>query len=341
LEVRIVRAGAAVVTIAVALRDPSDFKQVPRVQQRLEAEERELLAGSDPWSARLQRVEPERQRDVIDLSHGRLHRIQRSALLAGPEDLREFFRDTGVGVTYAEGSEWAELTLTPGRPSRATAAQRQHLSSGLEAFAANLAAYAAATKRLYDHLDANPERARACLAAIVAESAAEEELTGDEPELVADVNEAIGEMGEILAPAEDEPFTLDEISRLVYDPFPASMRVSVPGTIVEREGFPGELTSELKIPALSIWSAFELLEGRWFSPDPALALWRHDAAKTRKPFDLEGFLALPRRASIAPTEGDARRAIAAQLEPAGVYRVRWTVSASDDDASELTALPEP
>lgn len=330
LEVRVLRGGASVVSVGVVLRDPSEFDKAPRVQQRLESEARDLGEGNDPWSARLRRVEPERQRDVLDRERGGLRRVVRHALLRTPEDLREFFRDTGVGVAYAEGKDWAELTLLPGRTARATSAQRQRLDTEMDAFSANLASYAAAMRALYRYLDAHPDRARVCLGEVLSVKTEGDTLTDDESALVERVNDAISAIGTVLDPAPGEPYTLDEISRLVYDPFPAPVRLGVPGTIVEREGYPGELGSALQIPVFSIWSAFERLEGRWFSPDPALALWRNDLAKKGKEFDLDGFLAIPRHAEIAPTADEVRGAIESQLRPEPVYRVRWTPSAKDD-----------
>jgi hypothetical protein len=330
LEIRMLRGGASVVSVGVVLRDPSEYDKAPRVQQRLESEARDLGEGNDSWSARLRRVEPERQRDTVDRERGSLRHVVRHALLRTPEDLREFFRDTGVGVSYAAGTDWAELTLMPGRIARATSAQRQHLEAEMDAFSAHVASYAAATRALYRYLDANPDRARVCLAEVLSVKTEGETLTEDESALVEKVNDAISAIGTVLDPAPGEPYTLDEISRLVYDPFPAPVRLSVPGTILEREGYPGEIGSALQIPVYSIWSAFERLEGRWFSPDPALALWRNDLAKKGQEFDLDGFLALPRRAGVAPTAGEVRGAIEGQLRPAPVYRVRWTPSANDD-----------
>ena len=332
LELRILRGGASLVSIGVALRDPSDYDREPRVKQRLESEARALDERTDPWSARLRRIEPERQREVVDRQRGRLRRVTRQVLLGNRADLRELFRDTGVDVAYAEGKDWAELTLVPGRSSRATAAQRLRLDRDLDAFSANLGSYAAATRKLYDYLDANPARARACLAEALSVKIKGEKLTDVESALATSVNDAIGAICAALDPAPGEPYTLDELSRLVYDPFPAPMLVTVAGEIVEREGFPGELKSPLRIPVFSIWSAFERLDGRWFSPDPALALWRDDLAKTGKEFDLEGFVALPRRAGPAPTASEVRGAIENELRPAPVYRVRWTPAAKDDAA---------
>jgi hypothetical protein len=158
-----------------------------------------------------------------------------------------------------------------------------------------------------------------------------EKLTDPESALTTRVNDAISAVVAVLDPAPGEPYTIDEISRLVYDPFPAPMRVSVSGEIVEREGFPGELGSELRIPVFSIWSAFERLGGRWFSPDPALAIWRNDIAKTGKEVDLDAFLAIPRRTAPAPMETEVRGAIENELRPAPVYRVRWTPAEKDDN----------
>jgi hypothetical protein len=45
LEVRLRRGGASVVSVVVALRDPEDYGQSPRVRQRLESEAREFAAG--------------------------------------------------------------------------------------------------------------------------------------------------------------------------------------------------------------------------------------------------------------------------------------------------------
>lgn len=324
LDVRMLHGGASVVSVGVVLREPSDYDRSPRVQQRLESEARELEAGSDPWSARLRSVDPQRQRDIVDRDQGRLRRVVRHALLREPEDLREFLRDTGVGVVYADGEGWAELSLSPGRSGRATSAQRQRLDVELDAFSADLTKYAATTKALYDYLETNPDRARACLSEVLSVKTEGGKLTDEESALVERINDAISSLGAVLDPAPGEPYTIDEISRLVYDPFPAPMRVTVTGEIVEREGFSGELESELRIPVLSIWSAFERLEGRWFSPDPAIAMWRDDIAKSGKPFDLDAFLAIPRRAAAAPMETEVRGAIENQLKPEPVYRVRWT-----------------
>jgi hypothetical protein len=328
LDIVMLRDGGSVVSIAIALRKPSDYANNPNVQQRLEAESRALEEGTDPWSARIRTAEPSRERDVRDRDHGRLHRVTRHASFDAPADLRAFLRDTGVGVSYDEGSDWAELTILPGKTGRPTTAQRERVKAELGAWSATLSAYFAATADLYAYLERQPERARPCLAVLLATLPEGEKLSEEEARLTKAVDGTMSECGSVLDAPADEAYTIDELSRMVYDPFPAPVRVVVPGTIVEREGFPGDLGAPLAIPVASFWSAFARLDGRWAAPDIALAAWRHDLAGSGKEFDLEAFLAIPRRAS-RPSADDVQEAIEGQLRPAPVYRVRWTPAEKD------------
>lgn len=123
---------------------------------------------------------------------------------------------------------------------------------------------------------------------------------------------------------DDDAWTLDELSRLVFDPFPAPVRIVVPGKVLEREGFSGPVDAPLEIPGFSLWTAFASLEGRWVSPDPLVALFRHDQSKRGKVFDLPAFVAASRRAGSAPDAEEVSAAVASRLRPAPVYRVRWS-----------------
>jgi hypothetical protein len=322
LDLWILPGGASVVTIGIVVRDPSDFEGNPKVRQRLEAEMRALAEGTDPWSLRLRAASPVRERDVADREEGRLCRVTRHASFDAPDDLRAFLRDTGVGVDYGEGKGWAELTILPGRSGRPTTAQRERVKEALEKWSGTLASYFAATADLYAYLDGHPDRARACLAVLLTALPEGETLSDDEARLTKAVDDAMSECWEVLVVPPDEAYTIDELSQMVYDPFPAPIRVSVPGKIDEREGFPGELDAPLVVPTTSLWSSFERIEGRWAAPDIAQAVWRHDRAAPKTEFDFDAFVALPRRAS-RPDVGEVRAAIEAALRPASVYRVRW------------------
>lgn len=323
LDIRILRGGASVVTVGVVLRKASDFSESPRVQQRIDSETRALEDGSDAWSTRLRAADPALERAVTDRERGRLFRVTRHARFDSPEDLHAFLRDTGVSVAYDEGRDWAELTILPGRPGRPTTAQRERVKSELASWSAKLAAYFAATEALYGYLETHPDRARPCLAQILTKLPEGESLSEGEEKLAKAVEDTMNEAGVVLTAPPDEAYTIDELSRLVYDPFPAPIRVAVPGKIVEREGFPGELEAPLAIPVASFWAAVERLEGRWARPDPMLATWRTDVANHGKEVDLDAFLSVPRQAS-SPTALEIQRAIEDQLRSPSLYRVRWT-----------------
>ena len=328
LDIRMLSEGGSVVSVRVSVRKPSDFDDRPKVRQRIESEIRALEEGTDPWAERLAAASPTRERDVRDLAEGRLFRLTRHGQLEGPDDLRAFLRDTGVDAAYAKGDDWEELTLLPGRPGRPTLAQRERVRSELDSWSEKLAVYFSALADLYGYLDHHPDRARACLASIVAKVPDDESLSDEESDLSKAVEDAIGDCGSVLVAPPDEPYTIDELSRMVYDPFPAAIRIAVPGQVLEREGFPGEGT--LEIPEASLWSAFVRLEGRFASPDPAVIVWRHDT-EGGDDIDLDA-LGAQRRHASRPTAGEMRTAIENQLRTAPVYRVRWAPAAEPDEA---------
>lgn len=342
LDIRMLAGGASVVSLRVSLRDPSDFAESPKLRERLESETRALEEGTDPWSARFAAASPARERDVRDTADGKLIRLTRHGRLATPDDLRAFLRDAGVGVSYDHGEGWEELTLLPGHPLRVTSAERERVKTELASWSTKLSAYFASLERLYDYLDRRPERARVCLASIVSKVPEGESLTGEESRLTDAVEDAMGACGAILTAAKDDAYTLDELSRRVYDPFPAAIRIAVPGAVVEREGFAGAGDAPLEIPEASLWSAFTRLQGRFASPDLAVLMWRQDVGGKDAAIDVDALAAARRRAG-KPSADEIRAAIEDQLRTAPVYRVRWAPEAGreaplpfDDEASPET-----
>jgi len=323
LDIDMLGRGASRVSVSVALRDPSDYDRVPRARTRLESEARALDQGSDAWSDRLRAAAPAHETTTAEREKGTLRRVEREADLDAPDDLAALFRDTGIGVAYTEGDGWAELSLTPGSSRRATSAQRQVVREQLSRFCEAAASYIGAVAELYRYLDAHPERSRVCFAAVVSEVPEGETLHRDEELLVEAVSQGIGNIGSVLDVAPGDALTLDEMSALVYDPFPAPTRITVPGKILDRDGFPGAFDGPLSIPRLSFWSAYTRLSGRWLAPDPALELWRHDADSGSAPIDVEALAAIPRRAGPAPDAAELRHAVELDLTPAPVYSVRW------------------
>ena len=319
IEVKMLDGGASQVSVTVALRDPGDYDRMPMVRERLEDEARAYEAGTDAWADRLRAASPSRERVSVDREKGTLRRVERQADLDGPADLAALLRDTGVEVSYADGDGWAELALVPGSSRRATSAQRQLVRSELDRFSEAASAYVEATAKLYAYLERHPDRARACLGAIVSDKPGGDPASEEEAAILGAVDEKIGELGDVLQIAPDQALTLDELSGLVHDPFPAQVHVVVPGKILEREGFGDELT----IPRFTLWSAYTRLSARWVAPDLALELWKHDRERGSRPIDLSRLASTPRRVGSTPSAIEIRRALERELTPAPVYRVRW------------------
>jgi hypothetical protein len=136
--------------------------------------------------------------------------------------------------------------------------------------------------------------------------------------------------GVLLVPSGDE-LSLDELSHLVYDPFPARLSVRLPAAPEEVEGFARDAEGELTVPGLGLWPALRALEGRWLSPDPVLLYVERRGKSEEAPLDLAAFLARERRAMPPPSAAEVRLAIEERLQPASLYRAVWTVLPGEDD----------
>jgi hypothetical protein len=330
LQVRLPSSGGYLVTVTVALHERDDYRDRPDVQDRLDAAARELDERRDPWADRIREMEVDAVREIVDRrTDDRITRVVRHVRGFDPSSLSRMLRDAGVDVAYAERDEWRELTLAPLGGGPASASQRQRVSASLATWSQDIAAYAKATIRLYRYLDAHPDHAKACLSRVLDDKTDDSALSPEEEELASAVADAMNQVALALWPGEHDAYTLDELSRRVYDCFPAPTTIVVSGTILEREGFPGELSAPLLIPERSLWSALARLEGRWFSPDPLVQAWRADVSG--KLLDSSKFAALPRRVAPPPTAADVKRAIEAELRPPPVYRVRWKPAPSGDE----------
>jgi hypothetical protein len=60
-------------------------------------------------------------------------------------------------------------------------------------------------------------------------------------------------------------FSLDEISHLVYDPFPALISVDLPSPLLEIEGFEQLGERSVAIGGLGLWRSLVALEESWVS----------------------------------------------------------------------------
>jgi len=351
VEFRFLPEGAVVVTTNVAFSSDDDYRDNPAVLGRLQEARQNALDGRDVWVQRYASLNADAEQIRLDKEKGNLARVSHRAHVKNPENLGRFFSDSPIVVNYSAGDGSAELAIYPGGPWRATQDEQTRLAKVFDEWTRDVARYLKATRRLYEYLERNPSRARVCIGNVFEDLLPKETRANlepprmpDEDEMVSDVHDGLSSvLGQFLVP-KNETLSADELSHLVYDPFPAPITVRVPGKILDAQGFTGG-AGGLTIPGLVLWDALRSLEGHWVSPDPIVAYYEHGRTvkSAKKTFDLEGFLARRRTYTDTPTEYEIKRAVEQFLTPASVYRVRWqTVKpAKGDDTFDWDQLDKP
>lgn len=324
--------GATVRTL-VRLRPASDLEGRPR--ERVARTARALAEESDVWAGRIREMEPAEDRFELGRRGGEIVEAVRTATLERREAVETLFAATPVGARYAEGPDWQELTLSPDRTGPASAAERRVTDGEIERWAEGAAAYFEAATGLWQFVERRPERARPCFDAIFAHGWSPAHDAGEEEaSLIRVLEERTGSVLAMFEAREEQEFTLSERVRRAYDPFPAEVTVRVSGEVLESEGFARASDGAFDVAALDLWNAFRSLEGRWISPDPAVALWKHDVAADKGPFDVAAFVALPRFAARAPRASEIVTELRKALEPAPCYRVRWRRPAEEPERDD-------
>ena len=184
---------------------------------------------------------------------------------------------------------------------------------------------------LYAMLDEKPERANACLAALFSDVTKERGDVLDDRErgLVETLGHDLSEAAKVLQVDEKDLYTTNELSHLVFDPFPARLTVRPGGAVSEVEGFAAQPDGSLLVPGLGIWEAYEALGGRFAAPDLLGVYITARRAGTRD-LDVAALAATPRR--VTRMDAPAVRAeLLRFLMPAPVYRVSFAVKPPSED----------
>jgi len=347
IDIRFLGPESALVRVTVRLADPAHFKDSPAARDRIESARRAIVELRDPWSDRLKSLAPEAERITWDRSRGDVVRFDHRVVVADAAHLHSFFKDTLVQAQVSRREEATEFTLTPWPGSRAGRPESERLEHALDDWAGAVARYLAAGRSLYDYLEANPGRARPCFANLfknlLPEDAREDAdtLNDRDEEVVDPFSDAMAALLGLFEVTAGEAYSLEELSALVHDPFPAPLTVRVPGPVLDVEGFETGAGGTLRVPSVSLWSAFMRLEGRWIDPNPVVVYYRH-ADKDKEHFDLDAFLAQPR--SVTPPAGAAEvvDALAKEMRTAPVYRVRWSTAGLEEPqtSGDLWDRPE-
>ena len=256
--------------------------------------------------------------------------------------------------------------------TQATAGEFDTVERGLRGFAVDAARYHRRVAALWRYMDENPGRRFECLRALFAAARGEElpestlvapprelalntappaapERPPDQPalrdlelEMIERLLEAGEPLLEIFEVPDDDAFTLRELSRRVFDPFPAVITVLPDGPVTEAVGF-AESGDGWTIPSLDLWRAFRSLEGRFVSPDPLLFLLdtdgndfgcdeQDDACKDR-----ERVFAFLERGAFDARPGSSmviRRALETELQPHDLYRLTWIRGGTDESVDD-------
>ena len=360
LRLRFLPDGGVEVTAAVEIRDPVAGSE--SVTRRIRQIERLVETAEDPWTPRFRELDPRREVFRWEKHDGQLVRAERLAWSEDPARLARFFADTAVLAEYrreeaVEGLPgWASLGLYPGPGHRANRRQARRVEEVLESWTDDLAPYLEAATNLYRYLELHPGRATACLTAFygdLLEEAGEPELTVEEEELLTALSDTINGATAVLDLDRDEGYSLNELSHLVYDPFPARVAVEVPGRVLEVEGFERVAPSdspagpasdggptELTIPGLGFWEAWLALEGVWIFPDPAVSGYYLTLREDPDAVFPE-LLAAERRVEPAPTAQEIRDAVESLLRPEPAYRVVWMLPRDVTGGGAPTSQPVP
>lgn len=325
--------GRAQVILTTAFTVDDEDAQ-PALRNRMEGERRRLLLGEDEWVPRFERLGAVTHEKTFEWEKGALSSVHQTAvvdLAEDPEALGRFFSDTLVSAFFVVEDGWAELSLYPLAPGRITRSQRQRLDRAIDPWTGALTGYFRAAGRLYDYLEEHPDRAEVAFSVLLEEVLPEEDggrrdlLLADEEPLVEAVETAMEAAWEVLLVSSQNADSINEISRLAYDPFPARLAVGVEAEVVETEGFEPGTESELRVPTVSLWDALTDLQGVWLEPDPLLLYVARAGGVTGTPrenFDLEDLVARDRRHATPPPKADEiRTALESRLVPQPVYRV--------------------
>lgn len=325
LELESLADGAWKVTLDVdiAAGDESDA----RVQGRIDDYARELLDERDDWSHRFGQLSAARESVTWERRHGRVVAYRRSAE-TNSEDLPLFFGDLPLTVVQSNGSGWSELTLVAAESRRATRAQRRELEEALDEWAAASAEYLAATRDLYSYLDRQPARAEATLGTVFSDLLDTEardrlgELSEEEAALTSRLRDAIAEALVVFEAGLARGAALEELSRLVYGPFPAELRVRLPHGAIEADGFVKRSDEVWAAERHDLSEVLLSLEKRWVEPE-LLTTWLDAAEDGAPPLDVAQLAVLPRRSQAGVSATDVRAAIEEELRPPSAYRIRW------------------
>lgn len=311
------------VTIAAATTLP-DAKEA-RDRARVERIREDMVAGRDEWSLRFANANPDQDRVIFERQRGEIVRVERSATI-DTENLQKFFFDLPISATVTRGPGWSELTIYPGTSTRAARLERDNIEKKLRIYSERAVHYFAAVRAMYEYLDEKPQRATDVFTALFRkpDDPRPPVVNDVEHDLVATVVHSI----DLLADIEGESSSdLEREADLVFNPFPATLVVRVPGDPLLVEGFSRDRSGSLIVATKSLLEAIASLEGKWISPDPLAVALRSDSEHLEEA--AAEIAAQPRHAESVISANEVAEALTQKMRPAPRYRVRFSSKAAE------------
>jgi hypothetical protein len=324
--------GALVAVWSHDIAEPGRAQGNPAVRQRMEESRDAVERGYVPAAQWFDRVASAASRYEIERVEGTVRHARWSAVVTDPREATDLLADTGWTAVVESRGDGVELYLEPAGSPRATRAERQLADEYLETWSTEVAAYLAATIDLYDYLDGRPDRAVACFAHIFEDDDVNRAwpLDDHEESLLVAVSDAVDAVGAVLFVPDGQAYSPNELSRLVFDPFPARLTISsADGTPVgagldAKDGY-------LERPPISLWQALTDLEGLWLAPDVVTALAAPADLDAQPEVDAAEFAARPRQFTSAPSASEVEAAVRSRLVRDDDIVVRANVPWSPDD----------
>jgi hypothetical protein len=298
------------------------------LQNRIDEYTRALLEDRHDWSHRFGQLSAARESVTWERRYGNVVAFRRSAE-AQSENLPLFFGDLPLTIVENSGPGWRELTLVAAGSRRASRQQTRRLGDAFDEWSEALEEYVGATRDLYMYLDRKPARAEATLGTVFSDLLDVEtrarlgELSEEEAALTGRVRAALDRALVLFDAESSRAASLDELSRLVYDPLPAEFRVRLRYEVIESTGFVRRDDGVWAVQRRSLSDALLSLEKRWVEPE-LLTTWL-DATEDAKPLDLAALAAARRRAQAGVEASVIREAIEEQLRPPATFRIRWAI----------------
>jgi len=335
LHIHFMPGQAIVVTAVRDIVPPSSAGNNPAVENRTDEARSDLASGWDRWSRSFSELGAIADRGTIERHDGQPRRGIHSALLDSFDPIERLLGNEGLGAFYNETGRVRELQLHPAGAGQATRQQRAVFDASLTKWSEEVSAYLEAATALYAYLDETPERAVPCISHVFDIHAEESgPLTDREEELVGELKPTMERVAEVLLIDTGQAYSLNELSRLVFDTFQGRLTITLDGPVIELEGFV-EGSSFIERPPVSLWASLEGMVGQWLEPDLVTALVRPGPDELQPEPDPVPFASLQRRWAPAPDPARVETELRDRLKPEPVYFVRWQNRAPTDDEDEV------